>query len=139
MNPTNMSRIPMTALLSLNIRLDPGWTCSRFSRLLLLLAGIEIVTMPLTQHFWNWDQFLHGGQDFELTLLLIVSCLCFVLLAAQRRRLSLRSLLSIGTFSLLRMRRPGSLRLLPSRRWPDDAEQGLSIGPSAFRSLPLLI
>jgi hypothetical protein len=134
-----MRRIPIAASLSLKVRFDPGWTCSRFSRMLLLLAGIEIVTMPLTQHLWTWDQFLHGGQDFELTLLMIVSCLCFVLLAAQRCRLNLRSLLSIGIFSSLMMRRPKPLWLLLSRGWPADAKPCLSAGPSEFRSLPLLI
>lgn len=139
MNQTSMSRIPIAASLSLNVRFDPGWTCSRLSRMLLLLAGIEVITMPLTQHLWTWDKFLHGGQDFELTMLMIVSCLCFVLLAAQRCRLNLRLLPAIGAFCSLMLRRPKPLRLLRSRRLSTDAKHWLSGSLSAFRCLPLLI
>lgn len=56
------------------------------SRLLLLLVAVELVTMPLTQYLWTWDGFLHGGQDFELGLFMIVVCLCLVLLRAQHGR-----------------------------------------------------
>ena len=40
--------------------------------------------MPFTQGLWSWDKFLHGGQDFELGLLIIITCLCFVLLRIQQ-------------------------------------------------------
>jgi hypothetical protein len=42
--------------------------------------------MPITQGIWSWDRFLHGGQDFELGLLMIVTCLCLVLLRVQENR-----------------------------------------------------
>ncbi len=42
--------------------------------------------MPITQGIWSWDKFLHGGQDFELGLLIIVTCLCLVLLRVQQNR-----------------------------------------------------
>lgn len=54
------------------------------SRLLLLVIAVEVITMPFTQGIWSWDKFLHGGQDFELGLLLIVTCLCLVLLRVQQ-------------------------------------------------------
>jgi len=57
-----------------------------FSRLLLLFIALEAITMPITQGLWSWDKFLHGGQDFELGLLIIVSCLCLVLLRVQQNR-----------------------------------------------------
>jgi len=44
------------------------------------------MTMPITQGLWSWDKFLHGGQDFELGLLIIVSCLGLVLLRVQENR-----------------------------------------------------
>jgi len=56
------------------------------SRLLLLFVAIEAVTMPITQGIWSWDKFLHGGQDFELGLLMILTCLCLVLLRVQENR-----------------------------------------------------
>lgn len=67
----------------------------QLSRLLLLLVAVELLTMPLTQHFWAWDRFLHGGQDFELTLLVTVSCLCLVLLRAQHCRRAIGLLLVV--------------------------------------------
>src|SRR5580698_3631213 len=72
--------------------------CCRLSRLLLALAAIELVTMPLTQHFWTWDHFLQGSQDFEPGLFVIVSCLCLVLLRAQHCRLGIRFLLALQRF-----------------------------------------
>jgi hypothetical protein len=53
------------------------------SRILLLLAAVELITMPLTQGLWSWDGFMHGGQDFELSLLMTVTCLCLILLRVQ--------------------------------------------------------
>lgn len=54
------------------------------SRILLIIISVEVITMPFTQGLWSWDKFLHGGQDFELGLLIIITCLCFVLLRVQQ-------------------------------------------------------
>ncbi|HEX4064988.1 MAG TPA: hypothetical protein VHZ09_03110 [Acidobacteriaceae bacterium] len=75
--------------------INPLWLSIRLSRLLLFLVAIELLTMPVTQQFWAWDRFLHGGQDFELTLLITVSCLCLVLLRAQHCRQRLGLLLAV--------------------------------------------
>ena len=56
------------------------------SRILLIVLAVEAITMPVTQGIWSWDKFLHGGQDFELGLLIIVSCLGLVLLRVQQNR-----------------------------------------------------
>lgn len=102
------------------------------SRLLLLLAAFELITMPVTQHVWAWDRFLRGGPDFELGLLIIVSCLCLMLLQAEQRKKALRLLLAMrvslpnvlcpdlfGTFSAL-LRLSGRTELLdpPLQRVP---------------------
>jgi hypothetical protein len=52
-------------------------------RLLLVFATISLLTMPLTQHVWTWDHFLHGGQDFESVMLGIVIMLCLAVLLSQ--------------------------------------------------------
>jgi len=52
-------------------------------RVLLWLATISLLTAPLTQHFWSWDHFLHGGQDFETGMLGIVIILCLAVLLSQ--------------------------------------------------------
>jgi len=76
-------------------RMNPIPFSIRLSRLLLLLVAVELLTMPITQHFWAWDRFLHGGQDFELTMLVTVSCLCLVLLRAQHCRRAIGLLLVV--------------------------------------------
>jgi hypothetical protein len=67
-------------------------------RVLLFLSAMSLGTMPLTQHLWTWDRFLHGGQDFELgelavliflSLVLVLSCQsrqCLVSVFARWRR-----------------------------------------------------
>lgn len=72
-----------------------GQVCATLSRFLLLLATIELITMPLTQQVWTWDHFLHGGQDFEFGLLTIVTCLCLGLLRAQHCRQGIKILLAV--------------------------------------------
>ena len=52
-------------------------------RLLLVFAAISWLAMPLTQHVWTWDHFLHGGQDFESVMLGIVIILCLAVLLSQ--------------------------------------------------------
>ena len=56
------------------------------SRLLLVLAALELISMPLTQHAWTWDHFLHGGMDFESSLLFLVVCLCLLLVLRHHCR-----------------------------------------------------
>lgn len=60
--------------------------CARLGRLLLALAAVVLVAMPWTQHMWTWDRFLHGGQDFETGVLLIVTSMCLVLVLAHACR-----------------------------------------------------
>lgn len=84
--------------------------CADLSRLLLAFAFLELLTMPLTQQLWTWDRFLQGGgQDFELGLLVIVTCLCLVLLRAQHGRQLLRRLLAFCRLLILPFRQ---------KRWP---------------------
>jgi hypothetical protein len=56
---------------------------SFIGRLLLIAISISLITMPLTQHVWTWDRFLHGGHDFEFGMLTILTTLSLVLLLAQ--------------------------------------------------------
>jgi hypothetical protein len=48
-------------------------------RFLLVLAAVELISMPWTQFAWTWDHFLHGGMDFESSLLFLVICLGLLL------------------------------------------------------------
>src|SRR5258708_7588375 len=38
-------------------------------RLLVLLTTLLVLVMPVTEHLYNWDHFLRGGQDVEFNLL----------------------------------------------------------------------
>lgn len=135
----NVNRIPIVTSLLLSASMDAAWVCACFSRMLLLLIAVELITMPITQHLWTWDQFLHGGRDFEMTLLIVVTCFCFMLLRAQNSRQSLGRLLSIGS-SLLHIH--SDTRQCTG---DDSAHRSTAGGPPLpansleLRSLPLLI
>lgn len=134
-----MHRIPIVASLRLNAWLDTGWVCRWLSQLLLLLVAVELVTMPITQHLWTWDKFLHGGQDFELGLLMVVICLCFLLLRAQHCRQNLGIMLAMGTLLLLILQARERVRLFQFGQLALQTDDPLLSGPSSFRRLPLLI
>jgi hypothetical protein len=53
---------------------------SMAGRGLILLAALVLVAMPWTEYYWQFDNFLRGGQDMELGVLAVVSILCLVLI-----------------------------------------------------------
>jgi len=57
--------------------------CTWISFGLLILTVISLLVSPLTQQVWTWDGFLHGGQDFESSLLILLVSFCLLLLLAQ--------------------------------------------------------
>ena len=61
-------------------------------RSLLILTAVSLLTMPVTQHLWTWDRFLHGGQDFELSTLLVLSFLCLALVLSKHGKHCIDSL-----------------------------------------------
>lgn len=65
-----------------------GWV--RAGRILLIINVIVLIASAFTEHLWTWDHFLHGGQDFELSLLALLAFFCLILVFAQyfRRRVS---------------------------------------------------
>ena len=94
--------------------------------------------MPVTQGLWTWDKFLHGGQDFELGMLVIITCLCLLLLRAEQSKLYLGMLLVIRAL-LLNARRRISLALRAAELYSGHRP---SIPPGtlfARVNLPLLI
>ena len=48
-------------------------------RILLALTAVLLITMPATQHLWSWDHFLHGGHDYELGTLMLLSLISLAL------------------------------------------------------------
>jgi hypothetical protein len=61
---------------------------------LLVLCAVSIVTMPLTQYLWSWDRFMHGGQDFELGALMVLTLLCLALVLPRLCKQSVQSLVA---------------------------------------------
>jgi hypothetical protein len=65
-------------------------------RFLFILSAISLLTAPLTQHLWTWDHFLHGGQDFELATLMVLTSVAFVLVLSRQCRENVDLLLVPG-------------------------------------------
>jgi hypothetical protein len=55
-------------------------------RVLIVLTAFLVAISPLTEYYWNFDNFLHGGQDFEFGLLATVTVLCLVLVLLQHSK-----------------------------------------------------
>jgi hypothetical protein len=51
--------------------------------------ALLLLVMPWTEHFWHFDKFVLGGQDFEFSLLTFVIVLSLILLLSQRRKQAL--------------------------------------------------
>ena len=68
---------------------------ARGGRLLLLFTAILLVVMPWTEYFWQFDGFLHGGQDFELGLLSLLTIFSLVLVLLQQRWQNVALLLTV--------------------------------------------
>jgi hypothetical protein len=113
----------------------PGQWFQSVGRLLLVLASVVLIALPFTQQVWTWDRFLHGGQDFETTVLLILTSLCLVLVMARGCRQGIKLLLTLWSQMLVRRR---SAILRPSRIWVFCLDR--STGPPIAKyNLPLQI
>jgi len=64
----------------------------RVSRYLLILSALSLVTMPITEYFWNWDRFLQTGRDFELSTLMVLSFFCLALILSRQCKQCVESL-----------------------------------------------
>jgi len=112
---------------------------AEMSRFLLMLTAVVLIASPLTQRIWTWDHFLHGGQDFESGVLMILITLCLVLLLAQHCKQSVKFLLATcPLFSficddhpLARTERGDAITAFRSERLPDPS--------SGTYNTPLLI
>jgi hypothetical protein len=107
------------------------------SRGLLFIIAVEIITMPVTQDLWTWDKFLHGGQDFELSMLITVTCLCLTLLGAEQGRGDLDLLVALRI--LLLGAPPDCVTLVHSHGSTEHQLGTESNSPTRLFPLPLLI
>jgi len=65
------------------------------SRVLILLTVLLVLAMPWTEYFWHFDQFLRGGEDFELSLLAVATLFCLVAILLQHGKQSVAFILSL--------------------------------------------
>jgi hypothetical protein len=76
----------------LNAPARPALVVARMGRILLLLTAVAFMTMPITERLWTWDHFLQGGQDFEMSTILMLSFLCLVLVLSKHGKQRVDSL-----------------------------------------------
>ena len=78
--------------------------CSLLGSLLVSCTLSLILVMPLTEYFWNPDNFAHGGPDFEFGLLTVLTsfCLLQILLQLGKRNLLLATVLKYWRACLFR-------------------------------------
>lgn len=108
-------------------------------RLLLTLTAISLVTMPLTQHYWTWDRFLHGGQDFELGSLMVLSVLGLVLVLSKHGKQRMELLVSAWRFVGFHGKNLGVLRAFQREvGFIADPAMETHLSPVSY-SLPLQI
>jgi hypothetical protein len=114
-------------------------TLAGIGRILLMLTAFSLITMPVTQHLWTWDNFLHGGQDFELGTLLLLSLLSLVLVLTKHSKQCIDSLFAawcllatnLNDCALLRIPALSQFMLFPKNRIASPALDA--------RTLPLKI
>jgi hypothetical protein len=58
-------------------------------RVLIVFTALLIVVSPRTEYHWHFDNFLRGGQDFELGLLATITVFSLVLVLLQQSKLGL--------------------------------------------------
>jgi hypothetical protein len=114
----------------------PAYGHARLGRLLLFLTSVVLITLPFTQHLWTWDRFLHGGQDFETSVLLIVTSLCLALVMVRGCKQWLTLLLTflsrlVLSLAQLAIAEPGRFFMSLYDRRPSP--------PEALYNRPLLI
>ena len=109
------------------------------ARALLILTAISLITMPVTQHLWTWDHFLHGGRDFELSTLMILSILGLVLVLSKNLKLSIDSLLSES--SILAFARHARKPIRIPSTWPFSIflTEYVAFSDADMKSTPLRI
>jgi hypothetical protein len=55
-------------------------------RVLIVLVALLTAVSPWTEYYWHFDNFLHGGQDFEFGLLATITVFCLVLVLLQHSK-----------------------------------------------------
>jgi hypothetical protein len=65
-------------------------------RVLILLSLVVAIVTPWTETVWHFDRFPFGGEDFELSVFLIVAVLGLVLVLMQHCKRGLNLILALA-------------------------------------------
>lgn len=133
-----MIQLPTFAWARLNAIFKTARSAVCLSRILLLIIAVQALTMPITQGLWTWDKFLHGGQDFELGLLITLTCLCLILLRVQQNK-SCFGWLAVLWALLFSTHNQTATSLLARSKFLEHRSQIPSPSSPAAFNLPLLI
>jgi hypothetical protein len=114
--------------------------CVLAGRVLILFSAVLLAITPMTAHFWTFDRFLRGGQDFEMGLLSVLAVLCLVLLLADSFRETISLLIALREWLSIRYRPEYSVR--PQQASWFRQAVWIASGPGSYMGsfpLPLLI
>jgi hypothetical protein len=95
--------------------------------------------MPVTQHLWTWDHFLRGGNDFEMTTLLVLSFLGMALVLSRQVKQCLDSLFAALRFLSFTIRDRMHGRIFEDGAFRLFRAECLANPPIDMYSLPLQI
>ena len=87
-------------------------------RFLVRLSFFLLAATPFTERLWTFDRFLHGGQDFEFSLLALILFFCLVILLARYAQHGLSAVLAIRRWLSIVFQRGTQADLYFSRRFP---------------------
>lgn len=76
-------------------------------RVLIVLTALLIAVSPWTEYYWDFDNFLHGGQDFELGLLATITVFCLVLVLLQHSKQGLAFWFALRRWLSVSLTHPG--------------------------------
>jgi hypothetical protein len=74
--------------------------CVIVGRILILLSAVLAIVMPWTENSWHFDKFPYGGEDFELSVFLIVAILGLVLVLMQHCKKGVTFIFALGRWLL---------------------------------------
>jgi hypothetical protein len=69
--------------------------CALCARILILLSAFLLVAMPWSENFFHFDDFPRGGEDFELSVFLLVAIFGLVLVLLQHGKRGVTFLLAL--------------------------------------------
>jgi hypothetical protein len=114
--------------------------CVVVARTLTFLTLLLLAVMPFTEHFWIFDNFCRGGQDFEFSLLAIAMALGLVLLLSLHHKQGLTVVLLVQQWLSVILRDTKSTGNSTAQLLSDGyAILARSLTPTSKFELPLLI